>query len=162
MEKMTRRDFLKITGTGITLTAVNVMLTPTAFAATSNVADDYIAKNVNKTTQKLMTLAFYGVKPEIVTFSGGLSGVKTQTKKAYLSTAGDYLGTVTLQYQTMVSGGRPQFAYDTVKMGYDFSSSKSYYAVGSPSVNYTGDKITVYFPAQFGILVDEAVVEFTP
>ena len=36
------------------------------------------------------------------------------------------------------------------------------YAVGSPSVSYTGDKITVNFPAQFGILVDEAVVEFTP
>ena len=72
------------------------------------------------------------------------------------------MGTVTLQYQTTISGGRPQFAYDAVKLGYDFSSSKSYYAVGSPSVSYTGDKITVNFQAQFGILVDEAVVEFTP
>ena len=72
------------------------------------------------------------------------------------------MGTVTLEYQIMIAGGRPQFAYETVKLGYDFTSSTTYYSIGSPSVDFTGDRITVYFPAQFGILIDEAVVEFTP
>ena len=159
MKKMTRNEFLKIAGASAALVAFNTVLTPAAFAATPK---RVITKDVNKPVQEPAPLSFYGVKPSIVTYSSRLSGVKTQTKNAYLSIAGDYLGTVTLQYQTTISGGRPQFAYDTVKLGYDFSSSKSHYAVGSPSVSYTGDKITVNFPAQFGILVDEAVVEFTP
>ena len=61
----------------------------------------------------------------------------------------------------MVLGGRPQFAYDTVYLGYDFTSSSTYYIIFSPSVDFSGDKITVTFTAQFAPLYDYAVVEFT-
>lgn len=36
------------------------------------------------------------------------------------------------------------------------------YAVSSPTVDFSGDKIIVTFTAQFGIIYDYAVVEFTP
>ena len=159
MKKMTRNEFLKMIGSGVALFAITTVLAPSTFAANPN---PVIIKDVNKVIQNPLPLSFYGIKPEIVPFSNELSEVKTQTKKAYLSIAGDYLGTVTLQYQIIIAGGRPQFAYDTVKLGYDFTSSTSYYSIGSPSVDFTGDKITVYFPAQFGLLIDEAIVEFTP
>lgn len=103
MKKMTRNEFLKIAGASAALVAFNTVLTPAAFAATPK---RVITKDVNKTVQEPAPLSFYGVKPSIVTYSSRLSGVKTQTKNAYLSIAGDYLGTVTLQYQTTISGGR--------------------------------------------------------
>ena len=94
--------------------------------------------------------------------SGGLSQEKTQVKTAYLDISGDKLGPVTLQYKTIIGGGRPQFAYDTVKLGYDFRNKDSYYAIDTPMINFTPDKIVVRFPAQFGILADYATVEFKP
>lgn len=159
MKKMTRNEFLKLTGSGVALFAISTVLAPSAFAENPN---PVIIKDVTKAIQNPLPLSSYGIKPEIIPFSSELSEVKTQTKSAYLSIAGDYLGTVTLEYQIMIAGGRPQFAYETVKLGYDFTSSTTYYSIGSPSVDFTGDRITVYFPAQFGILIDEAVVEFTP
>lgn len=113
--------------------------------------------------QPLQKLSSYGVFEEVSTCGyEDLSEVKTDTQSVYLTNAGDYIGTVTISYQTMVVGGRPQFAYDTVYLGYDVSHGPSYYAISYPSIDYSGDKITVTFTAQFGILYDEAVAVFTP
>lgn len=113
--------------------------------------------------QPLQKLSSYGVFDEASACGyEDLSEVKTETQSVYLTNAGDYLGTVTISYQTMIQGGRPQFAYDTVYLGYDVSHGPSYYAISYPIIDYSGDKITVTFTAQFGILYDEAVAVFTP
>ena len=162
MKKLICDVLLKMARACAVLVAISAIITPAAFAADPDPVSNTSIEDVSGTFQKPERLDFYGVAPEIVAFSGELSEEKTQVKDAYLAIAGDYLGPVTLQYKTIIAGGRPQFAYDTTKLGFDFTASTTYFYVGNPTIEFTGDKITVIFPAQQGLLYDYAIVEFTP
>ena len=85
---------------------------------------------------------------------------KTKTQNAYMD--GTYVGTVTLEYETVVQGGRPQFVYDSTYLGWDLSLP-NYYVLSDPTIKYTGDLITVTFVASMGSVIrNNIVVKFTP
>ena len=89
-----------------------------------------------------------------------LSPVKTQTKHIILYWNGTDAGTVTLQYQTIILGGRPQFAYDTCYLR--TPNITTYWSLEKSDVDFTGDRIGVYFSFVYGTFQDHSWVYFTP
>lgn len=96
---------------------------------------------------------------EVMTLSD-LSGVKRQTKDIILNLNGTKVGTITLEYQTIMSGGRPQFAYDTCKLSHP--NLNTYWDLETSKVEFSGDRIGVYFSFIFGAFQDHAWVYFRP
>lgn len=90
----------------------------------------------------------------------GLSGIKKQTKDIILNSNGTKVGTITLEYQTIISGGRPQFVYDTCKLSHP--NLNTYWNLDTSKVDFSGDKIGVYFSFSFVAFQDDAWVYFRP
>lgn len=103
-------------------------------------------------------------RPTATPFSmGELSEPKSKTKSVYTQNSGYYMGTVTLDYRTVMVGGRPQFAYDYCYISYDFSQSEGpYESYYDPNVEFTSDKITAIFVVQYHMLTDKMAATFTP
>lgn len=89
-----------------------------------------------------------------------ISPVKRQTKPIILKTEGTKVGTITLQYQTDIQGGRPQFLYDTCYLSHP--NLNTYWTLESSDVEFTGDRIGVYFSFFYGVFQDHAWVYFYP
>lgn len=102
-------------------------------------------------------LSLNDATPEMLS---SLSKVKTQTKNIILNLNGTKVGTIKLQYQTWVQGGRTQFAYDTCKLGHP--QLNTYWTLESSNVSFSGDKISVYFSFIYGAFQDHAWVYFYP
>lgn len=72
-------------------------------------------------------------------------------------------GTCTLFYQTAIQGGRPQFLYDTCRVGFNLDKLPPVTFVDSSWVEFTGDQITVWWHiVSGGILHYEINVTFKP
>ncbi len=107
-----------------------------------------LLNNDNKLNE---TLASYTVSP-----------TKTIVKNLYSSTTGSKLGNATLVYKTQIIGGRPQFLYSTVKLGWNITAS-GWRLMGNPVIDYSNDCIKVNFSLnKYGILNDSAHVYFYP
>lgn len=91
--------------------------------------------------------------------SGSLSAQKTKTANIMLE--GRKIGQQTIQYKTVVQGGRPQFAYDTVKLS-KVGNLDTYYTLTSSRVSFSGDVITVYFDLAYGDFFAQATATFRP
>lgn len=70
------------------------------------------------------------------------------------------VGTITLQYQTDIQGGRPQFLYDTCYLSHP--SITTYWKLETSNVEFSGDRIGVYFSFIYGSFQDHAWVYFYP
>lgn len=80
-----------------------------------------------------------------------ISPVKQQTKPI-IAEGGAQVGTITLQYQTDIQGGRPQFLYDKCYLSYP----------NLITYHFSGDCISVYFSFVNGEMKDHAWVYFYP
>ena len=70
------------------------------------------------------------------------------------------VGTITLQYQTDIQGGRPQFLYDRFYLSHPYLTT--YWTLEYSTVNFSGDCISVYFSFIYGAMQDHAWVYFYP
>lgn len=89
-----------------------------------------------------------------------ISPVQTQTKPIILANQNVEVGTITLQYQTDIQGGRPQFLYDTCYLSHP--NITTYWSLETSHVEFSGDRIGVYFSFIYGPLQDHAWVYFYP
>ena len=89
-----------------------------------------------------------------------ISPIRKQTKSIILANQKVKVGTVTLQYQTDIKGGRPQFLYDTCYLGHP--NITTYWKLETSNVKFSGDRISVYFSFIYGSLQDHAWVYFYP
>lgn len=89
-----------------------------------------------------------------------LSAVKSQTKPIILANNGTQVGTIKLSYQTAIQGGRPQFVYDTCTIGHP--NLTTYWSLEYSYVDFSGDRIGVYFSFIYGAFQDHAWVYFYP
>lgn len=87
-----------------------------------------------------------------------ISPVKTQVADIVGNESGAVLGTITLQYQTDIQGGRPQFLYDRCYLGN--IQLNTYWNLDSSHTEFSGDKITVYFDFSFGGMFTESAVAY--
>ena len=92
--------------------------------------------------------------------SRSLSAVKTQTESIYLHTNNANVGSITLQYQTDIVSGRPQFQYDTCFLS--TPNITTYWKMDNSYVEFSGDLIRVYFHFSYGDFSDYAWVSFYP
>ncbi|MDD6221908.1 MAG: hypothetical protein PUB14_03650 [Lachnospiraceae bacterium] len=115
------------------------------------------SKNVDIKQELKPSLTLQDMSAEILLI---LSSVKTQTKHIILVLNGTDVGTITLQYQTIIQGGRPQFAYDTCYLSHP--KLTTYWSLKSSNMDFSGDKIGVYFSFVYGIFQDHAWVYFKP
>lgn len=70
------------------------------------------------------------------------------------------VGTITLQYQTEIQGGRPQFLYDKC---YLKPNVTTYWSIDESHSEFSGDRIAVYFTFTYwGQFYETAVVYFYP
>lgn len=67
---------------------------------------------------------------------------------------------ISLQYQTDIQGGRPQFLYDTCYLSHP--SITTYWKLETSNVEFSGDRIGVYFSFIYGSFQDHAWVYFYP
>ena len=81
-----------------------------------------------------------------------ISPVKQQTKPIIVEWGALQVGTITLQYQTDIQGGRPQFLYDKCHLSYP----------NLITYHFSGDCISVYFSFVNGEMKDHAWVYFYP
>ena len=81
-----------------------------------------------------------------------ISPVKQQTKPIIVEWGACQVGTITLQYQTDIQGGRPQFLYDKCHLSYP----------NLITYHFSGDCISVYFSFVNGEMKDHAWVYFYP
>ena len=81
-----------------------------------------------------------------------ISPVKQQTKPIIVEWGTCQVGTITLQYQTDIQGGRPQFLYDKCHLSYP----------NLITYHFSGDCISVYFSFVNGEMKDHAWVYFYP
>lgn len=81
-----------------------------------------------------------------------ISPVKQQTKPIIVERGALQVGTITLQYQTDIQGGRPQFLYDKCHLSYP----------NLITYHFSGDCISVYFSFVNGEMKDHAWVYFYP
>ena len=81
-----------------------------------------------------------------------ISPVKQQTKPIIVERGALQVGTITLQYQTDIHGGRPQFLYDKCHLSYP----------NLITYHFSGDCISVYFSFVNGEMKDHAWVYFYP
>ena len=89
-----------------------------------------------------------------------ISPIRKQTKSIILANQQVKVGTVTLQYQTDIKGGRPQFLYDTCYLGHP--NITTYWKLETSNVKFSGDRISVYFSFTYGSFQDHAWVYFYP
>ena len=89
-----------------------------------------------------------------------ISPIRKQTKSIILANQNVKVGTVTLQYQTDIKGGRPQFLYDTCYLGHP--NITTYWKLETSNVKFSGDRIRVYFSFTYGSFQDHAWVYFYP
>lgn len=89
-----------------------------------------------------------------------ISSVKQQTKPIVVERGACQVGTITLQYQTDVQGGRPQFLYDRCYLSHP--NLTTYWNLEYSTVNFSGDCISVYFSFVYGVMQDHAWVYFYP
>lgn len=86
--------------------------------------------------------------------------VKEQTKDIITNESGSKVGTITLQYQTEIQGGRPQFLYDKC---YLKPNVTTYWSIDESHSEFSGDRIAVYFTFTYwGQFYETAVVYFYP
>lgn len=89
-----------------------------------------------------------------------ISSVKKQTKDIITIESGSKVGTRDLQYQTDTQGGRPQFLYDKC---YLEPHLITYWRIVESHVEFSGDRIAVYFTFSFmSQFYETAVVYFYP
>lgn len=89
-----------------------------------------------------------------------ISPVKEQTKDIITNESGSKVGTITLQYQTEIQGGRPQFLYDKC---YLKPNVTTYWSIDESHSEFSGDRIAVYFTFTYwGQFYEMAVVYFYP
>ena len=89
-----------------------------------------------------------------------ISPIRKQTKSIILANQRVQVGTITLQYQTDIQGGRPQFLYDTCYLSHP--SITTYWKLETSNVEFSGDRIGVYFSFIYGSFQDHAWVYFYP
>lgn len=89
-----------------------------------------------------------------------ISPVKTKVANIVGNESGAIMGTVTLQYQTEIQGGRPQFVYDRRYLGN--IQLNTYWNLDSSHVEFSGDRITVFFDFSYGAFTESAVAYFYP
>ena len=89
-----------------------------------------------------------------------ISPIRKQTKSIILANQQVKVGTVTLQYQTDIQGGRPKFLYDTCYLSHP--NITTYWKLETSKVEFSGDRIGVYFSFIYGSLQDHAWVYFYP
>ena len=89
-----------------------------------------------------------------------ISPIRKQTKSIILANQNVKVGTVTLQYQTDIKGGRPQFLYDTCYLGHP--NITTYWKLETSNVKFSGDRISFYFSFTYGSFQDHAWVYFYP
>ena len=89
-----------------------------------------------------------------------ISPVKQQTKPIIVEWGACQVGTITLQYQTDIQGGRPQFLYDKCYLSHP--NLTTYWILDYSTVNFSGDCISVYFSFVYGVMQDHAWVYFYP
>ena len=89
-----------------------------------------------------------------------ISPIRKQTKSIILANQQVKVGTVTLQYQTDIKGGRPQFLYDTCYLGHP--NITTYWKLETSNVKFSGDRISVYLSFTYGSFQDHAWVYFYP
>ena len=89
-----------------------------------------------------------------------ISPVKQQTKPIIVKRGACQVGTITLQYQTDIQGGRPQFLYDRFYLSHPYLTT--YWTLEYSTVNFSGDCISVYFSFIYGAMQDHAWVYFYP
>lgn len=89
-----------------------------------------------------------------------ISPIRKQTKSIILANQKVKVGTVTLQYQTDIKGGRPQFLYDTCYLGHP--NITTYWKLETSNVKFSGDRISVYLSFTYGSFQDHAWVYFYP
>ena len=89
-----------------------------------------------------------------------ISPIRKQTKSIILANQRVKVGTVTLQYQTDIQGGRPKFLYDTCYLSHP--NITTYWKLETSKVEFSGDRIGVYFSFIYGSLQDHAWVYFYP
>ena len=89
-----------------------------------------------------------------------LSTVKRQAKSIITEGDNTKVGTITLEYQTQIVGGRPQFAYSSCSLSHP--NLDTYWALEESTVSFSGDCIKVYFSFVFGPFQDYAWVYFYP
>lgn len=89
-----------------------------------------------------------------------ISPIRKQTKSIILANQRVQVGTITLQYQTDIQGGRPQFLYDTCYLSHP--NITTYWKLETSNVEFSGDRIGVYFSFIYSSLQDHAWVYFYP
>lgn len=87
-----------------------------------------------------------------------LSPVKTQT--AQIIGNDGAIGTVTLQYQTQIIGGRPQFVYDTCYIGRP--TAYNGWLLTESHATFSGDTIQVFATFEFSYFIESGVATFRP
>lgn len=76
-----------------------------------------------------------------------LSPVKTKTAQ-FIDGNGNAIGSITLQYQTEIQGGRPQFVYDRCYLGKPVAYNG--WPCTYSNLSFSGDIIKVYATFTFG------------
>lgn len=84
-----------------------------------------------------------------------VSSTKQQSKPIMIDNGLSQAGTLTLQYQTDILGGRPQFLYDRC-----YPELQPYLTLEYSSVHFSGDRITVYFTFSDGDVMEHALISF--
>ena len=79
-----------------------------------------------------------------------ISPIRKQAKNIVLANQQVQVGTITLQYQTDLQGGRPQFLYDTYYLSYP--NVTTYWQLETSNVEFSRDRIGVYFSFIYGSL----------
>ena len=153
-------DMMEISETKPDLTGLLAQTEKEVKEKQRQILDEYrerYSKNVDIKQELKPSLTLQDMSAEILLT---LSSVKTQTKHIILVLNGTDVGTITLQYQTIIQGGRPQFAYDTCYLSHP--KLTTYWSLKSSNMDFSGDKIGVYFSFVYGIFQDHAWVYFKP
>lgn len=122
--------------------------------------DDYNQKYSNETDSEQYSENATNPLDTSSKATRSLSVVQTQTKSIYLHTNNANVGSITLQYQTDIVSGRPQFQYSTCYLS--TPNITTYWKMDNSYVEFSGDLIRVYFHFSYGDFSDYAWVSFTP
>lgn len=133
--------------------------------------NDRYAKDIEEDTDDFLSLdeynSTYGNKDmsnDLQQFnsssSWAISPVRQQTKPIITEWGKCQVGTITLQYQTDIQGGRSQFLYDRCYLSHPYLTT--YWTLEYSTVNFSGDCISVYFSFIYGVMQGHAWVYFYP
>jgi len=112
-------------------------------------ASSDIEKIYESTDSNWKSLKDLGVQSPITgrTAKGDLSEIKYQSQR--ISTGKNTVGTIKMKYRTMIGGGRPQFAYDTVQ--FSLVADSGFTVLNFSDIIYTNDRIEVYVSVKIGL-----------